>query len=43
MEWYKQSVVSKDSNFDGPTDLFHEYADIPNADMDSKFINNENT
>jgi hypothetical protein len=46
-EWYKQSVVSEDFDFDGPIDLFHEYdifldANVANANMDDAFINDEN-
>ena len=48
MEWYKQSVVSKDSNLDGPTNLFHEYDVLSNANtldanMEGVFIYDENT
>jgi hypothetical protein len=46
-EWYKQSVVSEDSDSNGPTDLFYEYDGIstghtPDANMDGVFTNDEN-
>jgi hypothetical protein len=46
-KWYKQSVVSKDSNSNGPRNIFHEYGilfdgDTSDANMDDKFIDDEN-
>jgi hypothetical protein len=46
-KWYKQSIVHEDSNYNRPTNLFHEYdglsdVDTPNAKMDDAFIDNEN-
>jgi hypothetical protein len=46
-EWYNQSVVSAESDFDGPIDLFHEYDGLsdpntPDVDMDGVFTNYEN-
>jgi hypothetical protein len=45
-EWYKQSVISKDSNSNGSTNLFHEFNDhfdtaIPYADMDGMSIDDD--
>lgn len=47
-EWHKQSVVFKEFDFVGPSDLFHEYdiicdVDIPDANMDCVFTNGVNT
>jgi hypothetical protein len=48
MKWNKQSVVSKDSNSNGPTNLFDAYVGLSNVDtldvdMDSVFTNDKNT
>jgi hypothetical protein len=46
-EWYKQSVVSEDSDFDGPANFFDDYDNISDfdtlgTDMDGVSTDNEN-
>jgi hypothetical protein len=31
-EWYTQSVVSEDSDSDGPTNIVHDYNDVSDSD-----------
>jgi hypothetical protein len=42
-EWYRQIVVSEDSDSEGPADLCDDYNDVFNFDTPNMFIDNENT
>jgi hypothetical protein len=42
-KWYRQSVVSEDSDSKGPTDFFDDYEDVSDFDTPSVSTNNENT
>jgi hypothetical protein len=47
-EWYKQCVVSEDSDSEGPANLFDDYNDVsnfdsPSADMDGMSTDDDNT
>jgi hypothetical protein len=42
-EWYRQTVVSEDSDSEGPADLFDDYDDVSDFDTRNMSINNENT
>jgi hypothetical protein len=42
-EWYRQSVVSEDSDSEGPADLFDDYNDVSDFDTPNMSIDNENT
>jgi hypothetical protein len=47
-EWYKQTIVSKDSDSDGPPGLMDEYDGIPHvrathAEVDGVFTEDGNT
>jgi hypothetical protein len=41
-EWYKQSVVSEDSDFEGPADLFDDYDDFSNFNTPGMSTDDEN-
>jgi hypothetical protein len=43
IEWYKQSVVSKDSDSKKPADLFYDYDDVSDFDTPGVSTDNENT
>jgi hypothetical protein len=42
-EWYKQTIVSEDSNSEGPADLFDDYDDVSDFGTPNMSIDNENT
>jgi hypothetical protein len=42
-KWYRQTVISEDSDFEGPADLFDDYDDVSNFDTPNMSINDENT
>jgi hypothetical protein len=42
-EWFRQSIVSEDSDFEGPTDLFDDYDDVSDFDTPSVSTDDENT
>jgi hypothetical protein len=42
-KWYKQSVVSEDSDSEGPADLSNDYDNISDFDTSSMSIDDENT
>jgi hypothetical protein len=42
-EWYMQTVVSEDSDSEGPTDLFDDYNDVADFDTPNMSIDDENT
>jgi hypothetical protein len=42
-EWYRQTVVSEDSDFEGPTDLFDDYDNVSDFDTLNMSIDDENT
>jgi hypothetical protein len=47
-KWYKQTIVSEDSDSDGPLDLMDEYDGIldvraAHAEVDGMFTEDENT
>jgi hypothetical protein len=42
-EWYRQSVVSEDSDSEGLADLFDDYDDFSDFDIPSVSIDDENT
>jgi hypothetical protein len=42
-EWYKQTVVSEDSDCEGPADLFDDYNDVSDFDTPKMSTDNENT
>jgi hypothetical protein len=42
-EWYKQTVVSEDSDSEGPADLFDDYDDVSDFDTPNVSIDDENT
>jgi hypothetical protein len=42
-EWYKQTVVSEDSDSKGPTDFFDDYNDVSDFDTPNMSIDDENT
>jgi hypothetical protein len=41
-EWYMQTVVSKDSDSEGPADLFDDYDDVSDFDTPNMSIDDEN-
>jgi hypothetical protein len=41
-EWYKQTVVSEDSDSEGPADFFDDYDDVSNFDIPNMSIDDEN-
>jgi hypothetical protein len=43
IEWYMQTIVSKDSDFEGPADLFDDYDDVSDFDIPNMSIDDENT
>jgi hypothetical protein len=43
IEWYRQTVVSEDSDSEGPADLFDDYDDVSYFDTPNMSIDNENT
>jgi hypothetical protein len=42
-EWYRQSIVSEDSDSKGPVDLFDDYDNVFDFDTPSLSTDNENT
>jgi hypothetical protein len=42
-EWYRQTVVSEDSDSEGPADFFDDYDDISDFDTPNMSIDDENT
>ena len=42
IEWYRQSVISKDSDSKGPVDFFDNYDNVSNFDTPNMSINDEN-
>ena len=42
IEWYMQTVVSEDSDSEGPADLFDDYNDVSNFDTPNMSFNDEN-
>jgi hypothetical protein len=42
-EWYMQTVVSEDSDSEGPTDFFDDYDDVSDFDTPNMSIDDENT
>jgi hypothetical protein len=42
-EWYRQTIVSEDSDSEGPTDLFDDYDDVSDFDTPNMSIDDENT
>jgi hypothetical protein len=42
-EWYRQSIVSEDSDSEGPMDLFDDYDNVSDFDTPIVSTNNENT
>jgi hypothetical protein len=42
-EWYRQSVVSEDSDSEGLVDLFDDYDDVSDFDTPNMSIDDENT
>jgi hypothetical protein len=43
IEWYMQTVVSKDSDSEGPADFFDDYNDVSDFDTPNMSIDDENT
>jgi hypothetical protein len=43
IEWYMQTVVSKDSDSEEPADLFDDYDDVSDFDTPNMSIDDENT
>jgi hypothetical protein len=43
IEWYMQTVVSEDSNSEGPADLLDDYDDVSNFDTPNMSTEDENT
>jgi hypothetical protein len=43
IEWYRQTVVSKDFDSEGLVDLFDDYNDVSDFDTPNMSIDNENT
>jgi hypothetical protein len=41
-KWYRQSIVSKDSDSEGLVDLFDDYDDVSDFDTPSVSTNDEN-
>jgi hypothetical protein len=41
-EWYKQTIVSEDSDSEGPADLFDDYDDVSDFDIPHMPMNDEN-
>jgi hypothetical protein len=41
-EWYRQTVVSEDSDSEGPVDLFYDYDDVSDFDTPNMSIDDEN-
>jgi hypothetical protein len=41
-EWYRQTVVSEDSDSEGPMDLFDDYDDVSDFDTPNMSIDDEN-
>jgi hypothetical protein len=42
-EWYRQTVVSEDSDSEGPTDFYDDYDDVSDFDTPNMSIDDENT
>jgi hypothetical protein len=42
-EWYRQTVVSENSDSEGPADLFDDYDDVFDFDTPNMSINDKNT
>jgi hypothetical protein len=42
-EWYRQTVVSEDSDSEGPADLFDDYDNVSDFDTPNMSIDDENT
>jgi hypothetical protein len=42
-KWYRQTVVSEDSDSEGPADLFDDYDDVSDFDTPNMSIDDENT
>jgi hypothetical protein len=42
-KWYRQTVVSEDSNSEGPVDFFDDYDDVSDFDTPNMSIDDENT
>jgi hypothetical protein len=43
IEWYMQTLVSEDSDSEGPADLFDDYDDVSDSDIPNMSIDDENT
>jgi hypothetical protein len=43
IEWYMQTIVSEDSDSEGPADFFDDYDDVSDFDTPNMSINDENT
>jgi hypothetical protein len=41
-KWYKQTIVSEDSDPEGPVDLFYDYNNVSNFDTPNMSIDDEN-
>jgi hypothetical protein len=41
-EWYRQTIVSEDSDSEGPADFFYDYNDVSDFDTPNMSIDNEN-
>jgi hypothetical protein len=42
-EWYRQTVVSEDSDSEGPVDLFDDYDEVSDFDIPNMSIDDDNT
>jgi hypothetical protein len=42
-EWYRQTVVSEDSDSEGPADFYDDYDDVSDFDTPNMSIDDENT
>ena len=42
-EWYKQTIVSEDYDFEGPANFFDDYDDVSNFDIPNMSTDNVNT
>jgi hypothetical protein len=40
-KWYRQTVVSEDSNFEGPTDFYDDYDDVSDFDTPNMSTDDE--
>jgi hypothetical protein len=43
IEWYRQTIVSEDSDFEGPADFYDDYDDVSDFDTPNMPIDDENT